>query len=304
MKAIRMHEYGEAETLQIDDLPMPQPEPGQVLVRTHAAGVNPVDWKIRGGHARFMFDPPLPLTLGTEASGTIEAVGEGVEGLKAGDKVIVHTGLWDAYAEYFAVDAGNCVPVPANIDLDKAGNIAMSVQTALGLVVEAAQPKAGDVLVIVGAAGAVGRAAIQIARNMGVEVYGVGSSKNSEKIAALGARPIAYDAPDGAQFPQADIVIDLVGLEAAAGAVDKLKPGGKYISSVGPMDLPALIERGFDASFFGLGVDGDRLRKTVEKVAEGVVTLDDPIIFSFAQAAEAHKLSETGHAPGRIILKP
>lgn len=304
MKAIQMHEYGDAATLRVDDLPVPQPGEGQVLVRTAAAGVNPVDWKIRGGHARFMFDPPLPLILGSEAAGVVEAVGEGVTEFKVGDEVIAHTGVWGAYAEYLAVDAGCCVLKPANITFEQAGNVAMSVQTAMGAVSDAAQTKSGDVIVIVGAAGAVGRAAVQIARSIGADVYGVASSKNSEKLSALGAKPIAYDAPGGAQFPKADIVLDLIGMEAAGPAVDQLKPGGKYISVVGPMDIPALQERGFDASFFGLGADTARLRKTAELVANGTVKMDDPIVFSFGQVAEAHKLSETGHAPSRIILKP
>jgi NADPH:quinone reductase-like Zn-dependent oxidoreductase len=305
MKAIRMHDYGPARDLRIEDVPAPHAGPGQLLVRTRAVGVNPVDWKIRRGETRGMFDlPPLPLILGTEASGLVEALGEGVTGFAVGDAVIAFLGVCGAYAEYIAVDAANVAAKPAILSFEQAASVPMSVQTAWGVIIEAAASQSGESLLILGAAGAVGRAAVQIARMLGVEVYGTCSSRNSQRLRDLGAHPIAYDVPGGPQFPDVDVIVDLIGGEAAAPALERLRKGGRYITAISPVDAGAVAARGFDARFFAISASADRLRKVVEKIEEGTIRMGDPIVYSFDQVAEAHALSESGHPSARIIMRP
>lgn len=304
MKAIRIHRYGSAQELRVEDIAVDQLQLGQLLIRTIAAGVNPIDWKMRRGDVRAMLDPPLPIILGTEASGIVEAVGEGVTGFAVGDAVIAHPGLWGAYAEYIALDATRVIAKPDNLSFECAASVPMSVQTAWGAIVEAAHPQPSETLLILGAAGGVGRAAVQIARMLGAEVYGSSSSRNSEHVRKLGATPIAYDVPGGPRFPDVDIIVDLVAGDATATALEHLRKGGRYISAVSPYDIPPIAERGFDASFFGMMTDPDRMRRIVDKIREGVITMEDPIIYSFDQVAEAHALSESGHPSARIIMKP
>jgi NADPH:quinone reductase-like Zn-dependent oxidoreductase len=299
MKAIRVHGYGGPEVLTLDNIAIPEPGPAELRVRVHAAGVNPVDWKIRAGYAQAMIDPPLPFIPGAEIAGTVDAVGDGVEGWQAGDAVMAMIGLWGGYAEYAIVWAVLAVPKPKNIVFAQAAAAPLSAQTAWGAL---AGLQTGQRLMIRGAAGGVGSAAVQIGRIKGAEVIATASLRSADRVRALGAdRVIAYDAPVAETMPEVDMILDLVG-DPAIETLHRLKADGLYVTAVLPDDVEKAAAAGRRAEFFGIMPDGAQLATVVEHIASGAIRLAPPIVFALDRAADAQRLSETGHAPARIVL--
>lgn len=303
MKAIRFHHFGGPEVLRIDEVPVPAPGKGEIRVRVRAAGVNPVDWKFRSGAAEGLVPLSLPLTPGTEIAGNVDAVGEDVTGWSVGDPVMAFIGLWNGYAEFAVFPAALAAKKPDGISYAEAAGAPLSVATAWGALIDTARIEAGQRILIIGAAGAVGAAAIQIAKTRGAEVIATSSLANRQRVLALGADlSLAYDADEERDAGEIDLVLDLIGWELSGETITRLAPRARYISVVWPSDAEA-ADAGRDRSeFFGVAPDGDRLRLAVEHIARGDIRLLRPIEFSMEEAAEAHRLSESGHPPGRLVI--
>ncbi len=191
MKAIRVHQFGGPEQLKLDEVPTPKPGPGQVLVKVHSAGVNPYDTYMRAG--TYPVKPPLPFTPGSDAAGVIESVGEGVTKVKPGDRVYTATTVTGAYAEYAVVLESKVQPLPANLSFAQGSGIYVPYGTAYYALHFSSQARASETVLIHGASGGVGTAAIQVARSMGLTVFGTaGTAKGLDLIRKEGVHQ-AFD---------------------------------------------------------------------------------------------------------------
>jgi len=191
MKAIQVHQFGGPEVLQLHEIPTPRPGPGQVLVRVHAAGVNPYDTYMRNG--TYAIKPPLPYTPGSDAAGVIEAVGEGVTKVKVGARIYTARTVSGAYAEYALALESQVQPLPDKISFAQGAGVWVPYGTAFTALHHHAHARPGETLLIHGASGGVGTAAIQFARAMGMTVFGTaGTQKGLDLIRKEGAHQ-AFD---------------------------------------------------------------------------------------------------------------
>ncbi|MFE7043251.1 NADP-dependent oxidoreductase [Streptomyces atratus] len=290
----------EVEALIEQDVPVPGP--GELLVAVRAAGVNPVDWKLRTGYTRPGSEPqPFPTVFGSEAAGVVEGVGPGVEGFAVGDEVFGNP-LTGGYAEYTLLSVAVTAHKPAELSFTDAAVLPVAVATAydgirqLGLA-------PGSTLLITGAGGGVGTAAVQLARHAGVHVIGTASAAKKEFIESLGAVHIESGAaladrvraaaPDGI-----DAVFDLVGGDTLRAVAPLLTDPATLISAGGK---PLAVELG------GAAVARARTAAVLDEVANLVVTgaLRTHVTgtFPLAEAGEALRAVESGHARGKIVIE-
>ena len=238
MKAVRIHSYGGPEVLVYEDAPRPQPEPNDVLVRVHAAGINPVDWKIREGYGKDRLGHRLPLILGWDLSGVVEAVGPGVERLKVGDEVYSRPDISrdGAYAEYIAIRESLAALKPKSIDHVHAAAIPLAAMTAWQALFDAAGLSRGQRVLIHAAAGGVGSFAVQIAKWKGAYVIGTASTRNQDFLRELGVdsaidyQSVAFETV----VRDVDVVLDTIGGDTQARSWMVLKKGGVLVSTVSP----------------------------------------------------------------------
>ncbi|HKW56231.1 MAG TPA: NADPH:quinone reductase [Candidatus Acidoferrum sp.] len=181
MKAIRVHQFGGPEVLKLDEIATPKPAVGQVLVRVHAAGVNPYDTYMRAG--TYAVKPPLPYTPGSDAAGTIEAVGDGVSRVKTGDRVYTAKTVSGAYAEYAIALEEQVHPLPQGISFAQGSGVWVPYGTAYHALHHSAEARSGETVLIHGASGGVGSAAAQMARAMGLTVFGTAGTQKGRDLA-------------------------------------------------------------------------------------------------------------------------
>ena len=194
MKAIRVAQFGGPEVLKLEEVPTPKPGPGQVLVRVHAAGVNPYDTYMRAG--TYAIKPPLPYTPGSDAAGTIEAVGEGVTHVKAGDRVYTAVTVTGAYAEYTLATDSQVHLLPENISFAQGAGLWVPYGTAYTALRHHANARAGETVLIHGASGGVGSAAMQFAKAMGLAVFGTASTQRGlDMIRSAGGQAFDHSKP-------------------------------------------------------------------------------------------------------------
>lgn len=303
-KAYVFTRYGGPETEAFVDVDRPRPGPGQLLVAVRAAGVNPVDWKIRSGYRRpgDTGDRTFPAVLGSEVSGVVEETGEGVEGFRAGDEVFGNT-LTGGYAEYTLVPVAITAHKPAGLSFTDAAALPVAAATAYDGVHQLALP-AGATLLVTGAGGGVGAAAVQIARSLGLKVVGVASEGKKDFVESLGAVHVPSGpgwaeraraaAPDGL-----DGVYDLVGGDVLTEAADLVADRAQLVTAGAPEDV--VRELG------GARVTRARDAAVLEAVARLVVggQLDPHVTrtFPLAEAGEALRTVEDGHARGKIVIE-
>lgn len=308
MKAIRFHDYGPAEVLCYEDVPMPVVGPGEVLVKVHATSVNPVDCKAREG-AMSRFRPlPLPFIPGWDFSGSVAALGEGVMEWAAGDEVYGHPPLFSSgtYAEFVAVPESACARKPVSIDHARAAAVPLAGLTAWQALFEHARMQAGQTVLIQSGAGGVGSFAIQLAKAKDLRVIATASARNLELLRELGAdEAIDYNA---VRFEDMVSGVDVV-IESMAGEVRErswktLKPGGLMIALTGAPPTDAMAaERGFRQQTMLVHPDGAQLAEIGALIDAGKVRPVIEAVFPLVEAAEAHRRSESGHARGKIVLQ-
>jgi NADPH:quinone reductase-like Zn-dependent oxidoreductase len=306
MKAVRIHEFGKPEVLVYEDAPRPEPKPSEVLVKVHAAGVNPVDWKIRGG-AFGKGKSPLPMILGGEIAGTVESCGAEVKGFKPGDEVWALLPLMrmGGYAEYAVVAESDLARKPKSIDFVHAAGVPLAALTAWQALVDTAGLKEGQSVLIHAGAGGVGHFAIQIAKAKGAKVIATASENHLAFLKELGADvAIDYKAQKFEELAKdVDVVLDSIGGDTQARSLGCLKKGGFLVSIVQPPDKGKLDELGLKGAIILVKPNVkelDELAKLVEdKKLKCVVSATVPL----ADARKAHEQSETGHTQGKIVLQ-
>jgi len=298
MKAVRFDEFGGPEVLHVEDVEEPHAGPGQIRVAVRAAGVNPIDWKVRSG----MVGGEPPIVPGADVSGVVDEVGDGVEGVQPGDEVFGFA-VGGGAAEHTLLE--HFARKPAGMSWEEAGALAVAVETA-ARTLDALGVAEGDTLLINGAAGGVGVAAVQLARARGARVIGTASEGNHAFLRELGAEPTTYG-------------------EGVVDRVRELAPGGvdRALDTAGHGALPDLIELAgspdnvltiadFQAAP-GLGVrlsggGGERAYYALGDAAElfeaGRFSMPVAETFPFERAGDAHARSEAGHVRGKLVLTP
>lgn len=306
MQAVRIHAFGGPETLALENVPTPQPGKGQVLVKVHAAGVNPVDWKIREGRFR---DPSLalPMTLGFDVAGVVESVGEGVERLRAGDKVYAYLSLkrGGGYAEYVTIDESEAALMPYTLDDVEAAGVPLAALTAWQALFDQAELKSGQTVLIHGAAGGVGTFAVQLAKAKGATVIGTASEKNHAYLKELGAdRVIDYNTERFEEVvSDVDVVLDSIGGDTQARSFGVLKPGGVLVSIVGPVSPQKAAEHGVRGKSMLVQPSAAQLAEIGSLIDQGKVKPVVSHVMPLADAAKAHEQSQSGHTRGKIVLR-
>ncbi|RSM63930.1 NADPH:quinone reductase [Actinoplanes sp. ATCC 53533] len=300
MKAIVYAQYGGPEVLRLEDVEEPHAGPGQVRLKVMAAGVNPVDYKIRNGWMPDMAPASWPAIPGLEAAGVIDEVGPGVTGVAVGDEVMAPT-VTGSYAEYALAD--DFAFKPAGLSWEAAAALPVALETA-DRVLDVLGVTAGETLLVHGAAGAVGAFGVQLAVARGVTVVGTASPRNHDYLRSLGAIPVTYG--DGladrvrALAPQGiDAVFDAAGQSALEVSIE-LRGGTERIVTITDV-------RAFELGIVFSGSSrrfGAQLADYAQLVADNALGVRVAASFALADAGRAHELSETGHAGGKVVLVP
>ncbi|MER5748724.1 NADP-dependent oxidoreductase [Streptomyces sp. NPDC002088] len=307
MRAVSQDVLGGPEVLKVVELERPEPRPNEVLVRVRAAGLNPTDWKHRatGG---FLGKPPF--VLGWDVSGVVEAVGIGVARFAPGDEVfgmLSYPFGHGSHAEYVAAPARVFALKPAGVDHTQAGALPLVSLTAWQALVETAELRPGQRVLIHAAAGGVGHVAVQIAKARGAYVIGTASAGKHEFLRGLGVdEAIDYRETDFAEaVKDVDVVLDTIGGDYSLRSLRVLRPGGVVVSilPVGSQDFYAEAER-LGVRAVRMLVDADRtgMQAIAELVEEGKVRATIAGTFPLADAAQAHALGDTGRTTGKLVL--
>ncbi len=305
MKAVRFHQFGGPEVLQYEDVPKPEPQVGQVLVRVHAAGVNPVDWKLREGWLRAL-NLPLPITNGGDVSGVVEAIGPGVTEFKVGDAVFGGTGLMGGYAEYIAVAAAALARKPTSLDHIQAASVPLAALTGWQALFDVGGLKPGQRVLIHAAAGGIGSLAVQFARLHGAHVIGTASAGNVDYVRGLGAHEVIdyQKAPFETAVRDVDLVLDLIGGEVESRSWSVLKPGGLLVGVVGVQPSAENANAaGVRCAAIFMAPNGDQLGHIAGLIDGGKVKVTVSGTHSLADAAEAQELVRQGHTRGKFVLR-
>ena len=315
-----------AQPFELHDLPLPQPRDGEVLVRIHASGVNPLDTKIRDGKAAHA-QQPLPAVLGLDLAGTVVALGHGVRDFAVGDAVYGMAGgiggLQGTLAEYAAVDARLIARKPASLSMHEAAALPLSVITAWEGLVDRARLAPGQTVLIQGGAGGVGHVAVQLARARGGRVFATGSAAQSDYLRSLGATFIDYRSTTVAEFVQThtagagfDIVYDTVGGRSLDEAFTAARTYGGHVVSILGWGTHSLAPLSFRAATYsgvftllpmitGVGREahGHILREAASLVDRGLLRprLDERA-FALAEATAAHERVSSGAAQGKVVV--
>lgn len=304
MRAIVVSQWGGPEVLTETELDRPEPGMGEVLVRVHAAGVNPVDWKTRASGALIPWGP-VP-AVGWDVSGTVEAVGPGVTLFQPGDEVFgmprfPHQA--GAYAEYVTAPARHFSRKPASIDHVQAAALPLAALTAWQALTDTAGLRPGQRVLVHAAAGGVGHFAVQIAKALGAYVIGTASAPKHELVRSLGAdevidyRTTAFEDA----VAEVDVVIDAIGGDYGTRSLKVLRPGGHLITLNGPDQVPAEAEA-FHTGWTLVEPDYAGLRAVAALVEEGKLRPVVDTVLPLAEAAKAHEIGELGRTTGKIVL--
>ncbi|MCE9657725.1 MAG: NADP-dependent oxidoreductase [Burkholderiales bacterium] len=306
MKAVRIHEYGNGNVLRYEDAPVPDIAPDDLLVRAVAASVNPVDWKVREGHLRSMIRHPMPLTLGWDVSGVVEAIGAEVTRFKVGDAVFSRPDIQrnGTYAEYVAVRESEAAHKPRTISHVEAASLPLAGITAWEALLAAGRLAAQQRVLIHAGAGGVGSLAVQLARAQGAHVIATASASNRALVWSLGAdEVIDYRSQ---RFSDAvrdvDLVFDTIGGETQELSWSVLKPGGTLVSIISPPSQDRALALGMHGAFVFIEPNAAILAELAGRVDMGKLR---PIVgaeFALEDVAKAHAFSETGRAVGKIVL--
>ncbi len=304
MRAVRFHDYGPSSVLVVDDVPIPEPKEGEVLVSVRAAGVNAIDWKYRAGYLKDFMPLELPHIPGFDVAGTVERVGDGVSDFSPGDDVFGRGA--GTYAQYAIVPATALAHKPVAIGFEEAATLPIGGVTAWAGLFDAGTLEPGQHVLVQGGAGGVGLLAVQLAHWKGAHVSATTSAGNVDFVRSLGADAVidyTSTAPEG-EIKDMDVVLDTVGGEVTERSWGMLHPDGILVVIAGMPDAE-------EAAAHGVRTSGVRSPEVIRPVLEQLVALVESgsltphvgRVFALADAVKAHAAAETGHGRGRIVLQ-
>ncbi len=304
MKAERIHEFGGPDVLQLEEVPTPEPGAQEILVRVCAAGVNPVDWKIREGKLGSF---PLPSIMGTDFSGEVEALGPDVEVFRVGEEVFGSVADQSgSVAEYALAPVANVAEKPAALEHVHAAALPIAGLTAWQALFDKADLQPGQTILIHAAAGGVGSFAVQLAKWKGAHVIGTSSARHRDYLRRLGADEIVdYHATRFEEVARGvDVVLDTIGGDTQDRSWAVLKPGGILVSTVQPPSPESASfhqARGvFIRSDHGRG---DQLSRIADLVVAGKIKVYVEAVLPLSETRNALELSQKGHTQGKIVLR-
>jgi len=306
MKAAQVTQYGGPDVIQVVDVPRPDVGPGQLLVRVHAVGVGPWDALIREGQSGV--PQTLPLILGSDVAGTVDALGSGVTGFAVGEEVygLTNGHFTGGYAEYAVVSTASTARKPRSLTFVEAASVPVVAVTAWQMLFDYARALAGQKVLVLGAAGNVGAYAVQLARQAGLEVFATASSADLDYIRALGAgTAIDYRHARFEDFAHVmDIVIDTVGGDTRLQSVRALKPGGILVSAVySPLPTEEANRAGVRTLTFIVNVTTAQLTTVTSLFDTGKLAPQIGSVLPLADAQLAHRmLAGAPHPRGKIVL--
>jgi NADPH:quinone reductase-like Zn-dependent oxidoreductase len=302
MKAVVLHEYGGPEKLRFEDgVAEPQISGNTVLIEAAASSVNPIDWKIRSGGRQKDFPLSLPAILGRDVSGIVRAVGSNVKHFKPGERVLALSNA--TYAELVAVDDSDLTHLPNGLDLVDAAALPLIALTGDQLVRLATNVQKGQVVLITGALGSVGRAAVHTAKKIGAQVIAGVRRKELDEAGSLGVvGTLAIDDEDAIkEFRMVDAIADVVGGEIAAKLMGKIKPGGSFGYTAVLPDGTAAQNPSIKITRVFAKPDPSKVREFADNLRDGKFVLPIGRRLPLRDAAEAHLLGQKGGI-GKILL--
>ncbi len=302
MKAVQLYEYGPPDNLKYEDVPTPEPGPDEVLVKVEAASINPIDWKLRSGIYRDFMPLPFPFILGSDVAGTVVRVGANVSQFREGQKIM---GIVNhSYAEYLTAKAEILTPIPEGLTTEQASALPVVVLTGAQLIENAIQPKANDTVLITGALGGVGRAAVFAAKQLGARILAGVRSKQKADAKQLRTEQIVAldDDAEVASLPELDAIADTVGGEVIGKLIPKLKNGGVLGSVLG--QPPGAKGKNIRTEAFSVRPDPQRLSELARSVQEGAFEIPVQEVYPLRKVSQAHARAEKGGVGGKILLLP
>jgi NADPH:quinone reductase-like Zn-dependent oxidoreductase len=303
IQAMQVHNYGDADQLKLGQVAQPEPPEGEVLVRVHAAGVNPIDWKIRAGFLKDFMPATFPYVPGADLAGVVEKVGAGLTAFQPGQAVFGRSSQ-GSYAEYALAPANALALKPANLSFDEAATIPVGATTAWQALFDHGNLQPGQRVLILGGAGGVGLFAVQFARWKGAHVISTASGSNADFVRSLGAETVIDYTKTRVEdeVHDVDLVFDTVGGAAPADALPTLKRGGMLVTIAGQPDEAKAKELGVRTARFSAQVSSELLSTFARLIDEGQIKTFVGAVFSLDEAGKAHELSQGGHGRGRIVL--
>ncbi len=303
MKAIRIHQYGDANTLKLEEVPALNIADDQILVRVRDAGVNPIDWKIRQGYLKNAMPVAFPMTVGQDFAGQVSQCGKSVNQFGVGDRVFGFA--QGSYAEYAVAPASTVAAIPDSIDFTTAAALPTAGSTALQIVRDVIDPKPGKTVLIHGAAGGVGSYASQIAQYLSLRVIGTASGADIDYLKSMGIDNVIDYKREHFEdkVNDVDAVVDLVGGDTLARSYAVVKKGGVLATTVQPIDEAAAKRAGIRAVQVFMKRNAKDLTELARLVQQGAVKPRLAQTMNLSQAKEAQELSEKGRTHGKVILK-
>jgi NADPH:quinone reductase-like Zn-dependent oxidoreductase len=305
MKAVRIHSFGSPDVMQVDEIEAPRPKRGEVLIRVCASSVNPVDFKMRSGEFK-MPGAHMPITLGRDVSGVVEAVGPGVSGIEVGDHVFT---LLDAdhggYAEFVLARADAVAPKPSSIDHAHAAAVPLAAITAWQGLFDHGHLKRGERVLIHGAAGGVGHFAVQFAKNEGAYVYATARGEDADLLRSLGADEVIDYQNERFEdrVRDVDVVLDLVAGETQKRSWRSLKKGGRLVSTLTPPSKSDAAKAGAKGDHFMASPNREQLEEIARMIDDGEVQVIVQETMPLNEARHAHNVLEHEHVQGKLVLE-
>jgi NADPH:quinone reductase-like Zn-dependent oxidoreductase len=303
MKAIQVNEYGGPEQLKFVDLPKPVATRGHVVVRVHATSFNPIDSKRVSGKMRQAFPITFPFIPGGDFSGAIESIAENISGYQPGDEVYGDTETAGSYADYIAVDVNKIAPKPRNLTHIEAASLALVAQTALQAL-DHAQLQSGQTILIHGASGAVGSAAVQLAHQRGAYVVASGNAASLDRLRSYGADEV-FDyktTPFESIAQNVDAVLDGVGGEIQARSYAVLKPGGHLIAISQPPSAVEAQKHGISAMIFSTDSSIGTLRQVTAAIEAGQLKPYIAKTYPLSETASAWEEQASARPEGKVVF--